>query len=241
MLRLVTTGRPDASGKLKGALEIALKPGWKTYWRDPGESGIPPQINVSQSRNVESAAFSFPAPQRVDEGYGAWAGYTRPVTLPVTFTLAGPVDIIEADVFLGVCEQICIPVQASLSLDPNAGADDAEDRAFVEQAYASLPGKAGPGFGIRTVHQDGRTLRVEAAVPTDAPGAELFVVSPSGYLFDVPKLAASGNGRALFDISIIEAPEAGQTGPAPAIEYTLVSGGEAVSGAFRLQDLDGPE
>ncbi len=41
-IRLVTTGKPAADGKLKGMLDIELKPGWKTYWRDPGDAGVPP-------------------------------------------------------------------------------------------------------------------------------------------------------------------------------------------------------
>lgn len=234
MLRLVTTGAPAGDGTLKGALEIALKPGWKTYWRDPGDSGIPPQISVSQSRNVETAVFSFPAPQRVGESYGAWAGYTKPVTLPVTFTLEGPVDRIAADVFLGVCEQICIPVQVSLSLDPNIAAESVEDRSIVEAAFASLPAEARSGFRIRAAHRSGQTLHVEAEIPPDSSAPHLFVVSADGYLLGVPELSASGDGVASFTIELIEAPRGDQ--PPPAIDYTLVAGGHAVSGSFRPQD-----
>jgi DsbC/DsbD-like thiol-disulfide interchange protein len=241
VMRLVTSGEADPRGLLRGALDIALKPGWKTYWRDPGDTGIPPQIDVSRSRNVKSAAFSFPAPQRIEESYGVWAGYTAPVTLPVTFTLDGPADTIIADVFLGVCRQICIPFQASLSLDPNVGAQATDDRAVVDRAFASLPAKARPGFRVHTVRGDSRRLYVEAEVPAGAGEPQLFVVSTDGYVLRTPELAEAGNGVASFVIEISKRAEPGQTGPAPSIDYTLVAGQAAVAGAFSLQGILGPE
>ncbi|RUX21351.1 hypothetical protein EOA27_06205, partial [Mesorhizobium sp. M2A.F.Ca.ET.037.01.1.1] len=51
-VRLVTTGKPDEAGKIRGVLDIALKPGWKTYWRDPGDAGVPPQLDISGSTNI---------------------------------------------------------------------------------------------------------------------------------------------------------------------------------------------
>ena len=66
-VRLVTTGQPDGDGNLTGILDIELKPGWKTYWRDPGDAGVPPTIDVAASPGVTGAEFSFPAP---DEGKG---------------------------------------------------------------------------------------------------------------------------------------------------------------------------
>src|SRR5690606_15347814 len=117
-IRLVTTGKPDAEGKLRGVLDIELRPGWKTYWRDPGDSGVPPTLDISANPNIASAVFDFPAPQRHDEGDFKWAGYDYSLALPVTFTLKDPAGsaTIDADVFLGVCETICIPVQAQLTV-----------------------------------------------------------------------------------------------------------------------------
>jgi DsbC/DsbD-like thiol-disulfide interchange protein len=59
-IRLVTAGTPDAQGRIKGVLDIALDPGWKTYWRDPGDAGVPPQLDVSGSTNIAEAKLSFP-------------------------------------------------------------------------------------------------------------------------------------------------------------------------------------
>ncbi|MGO4839085.1 protein-disulfide reductase DsbD domain-containing protein, partial [Rhizobiaceae sp. 2RAB30] len=125
-VRLVTAGAPDAQGVLAGALEIDLLPGWKTYWRDPGEAGVPPVLDVSGSKNVASAELSFPAPQRFDDGYSKWAGYKHSIALPVKFTLKGPgAGGIDANIFLGICETICIPVQGRLQVDPTDDPGDA--------------------------------------------------------------------------------------------------------------------
>ena len=163
-VRLVTSGKADEAGRIHGVLDIALKPGWKTYWRDPGDAGVPPQIDVSASTNITDAAFSFPPPQRHDDGYGKWAGYNHPVSLPVTFTLSSPRDaaVIDADIFLGICETICIPVQTRLSVDPAADPDNAEDAALVKAALATLPAPAKADFGIKVLPGDHETLIVEA-------------------------------------------------------------------------------
>ncbi|TIU02798.1 MAG: hypothetical protein E5W40_25455, partial [Mesorhizobium sp.] len=97
-------------------------------------------IDVSASTNIANAIFSFPPPQRHDDGYGKWAGYDHPVSLPVTFTLSAPNEpaVIDADIFLGICETICIPVQTRLTVDPGSDPDNVEDAALVKAALATL-------------------------------------------------------------------------------------------------------
>lgn len=234
-MRLVTAGAPDDEGRVSGALEIRLKPGWKTYWRDPGEAGIPPQIDISRSINVVSAEIAFPAPVRVKDDYSEWAGYTAPVSLPVTFMLSRPdaVALIDADVFLGVCETICIPVQATFTLDPGAGRDDPRDVATVKAAYAALPDTAGPGFRVNGIERSGETLLVGVEVPEDADQPALFVAPPEGFVLGTPKPSVHDDGALVFSIKQFEAP--GDGGPrARPFRYTLVAGGRAVEGEFTI-------
>ena len=89
-VRLVTTGEPDADGMLRAFSTSSSKPGWKTYWRDPGDAGVPPTVDVSGSTNIAGAKLDFPPPQRHDDGDFQWAGYDHPVALPVAFTLKSP-------------------------------------------------------------------------------------------------------------------------------------------------------
>ncbi|ESX52067.1 hypothetical protein NLY43_08275 [Mesorhizobium sp. C416B] len=230
-VRLVTTGKADEAGRIQGVLDIALKPGWKTYWRDPGDAGVPPQIDVSASTNITDAAFSFPPPQRHDDGYGKWAGYNHPVSLPVTFTLSSPGDaaVIDADIFLGICETICIPVQTRLSVYPAADPDNAEDAALVKAALATLPAPAKPDFGIKVLPGDHETLMVEATFPGDPEAADLFVAGGRDYMFGAPARSEK-DGRLVFTIPILDRPSTTPTDGG--LYYTLTSAEGAVEGVL---------
>ncbi|PLP59613.1 hypothetical protein CYK37_09890 [Mesorhizobium loti] len=228
-VRLVTTGTPDASGQLIGALHIELKPGWKTYWRDPGASGVPPQIDITKAINVTKAELSYPAPGRHDDGYGSWAGYDRTVTLPITFTLAKPGEnaIIDAGVFLGICQTICIPLQAQLKVDPAEDAGNAEDAELVETALASLPQRSSAAFGAKTQPGDKDRLVVEATAPGEAKRIDLFVAGEQGYLFGAPTRAEK-EGKLVFSIPILGRP--GKAVQGAGLPYTLTTPSGAVEG-----------
>lgn len=228
-VRLVTTGAPDQAGRLQGALEIALEPGWKTYWRDPGDSGVPPQLDVAASTNVAGAEMSFPPPQRHDDGYGPWAGYDHSVALPVVFTLDDPGKkaTIDADVFLGLCETICIPVQARLALDPASGADDAADAETVKAALAALPARAGAGFGVTALPGDHETLVVEAHLPGDPAAARFFLAGADDYMFGAPR-RTDRDGKIIFSVPILDRPTTTPIGGG--LHYTLTGSTGAVAG-----------
>lgn len=230
-VRLVTSGLPDARGTLSGALEIDLKQGWKTYWRDPGGSGVPPSLDVSASPNIASAKLSFPAPERFDDGYARWAGYKHSVTLPVTFTVKSPGKPakIQAKIFLGVCETICIPVQGELAVDPASAPNDAADAAVVQAALAALPFPERPDFGISKLRSEPGMLVVEAKLPNQAGHVDLFVAGEHGYVFGTPERQEKG-GKILFSVPILEQPA---TAPAEgAIHYTFVTDSGSVDGTL---------
>lgn len=227
--RLVTSGQPDASGKLQGVLDIELKRGWKTYWRDPGNSGVPPQIGVTASRNVSAAEFSYPAPQRHDDGYSKWAGYDYPVRLPVSFTVPAPGEpaTITADVFLGVCETICVPVQARLELVPAADPDNADDAALVKAALAALPGAARPDFGVTVKSSEGEHISFLAASAGAPEAVDFFIAGTDGYQFGTPERHVE-SGKPVFTVKVLERPAAKPSGKG--IPYTLTSAAGAVEG-----------
>ncbi len=223
-VRLVTTRLPDASGVLLGALQIDLKPGWKTYWREPGSAGVPPSIDTSSSPHVLAAKIEFPAPERHFDDDLSWAGYGHSVAFPVSFALEpGSLAPIEADVFVGICETICIPLAARLVVDFSASPDDPADAARVSNALDALPPAATDDFGVRLLEAaDGKAL-LEAALPAGATDADLFLAG-DGYVFGMPERRDDG-GRTVFVVSV-ERPAA----PSDAIHYTLVSSAGAVSG-----------
>ena len=228
-VRLVTSGAPDRAGHIQGALEIVLKPGWKTYWRDPGDSGVPPQLDVTASTNLTGAEMAFPAPQHHDDGYGQWAGYDHSVSLPVAFILGDPGQkaMIDADIFLGMCETICIPVQTRLALDPAVDPDNSDDAKAVAAALAALPAKATTDFGVTALPGDHETLVVEAHLPGDPAAADFFVAGADDYMFGAPQ-RRDRDGKVIFSVPILDRPSATPTGEG--LHYTLTGPGGAVAG-----------
>jgi DsbC/DsbD-like thiol-disulfide interchange protein len=228
-IRLVTSGKPDEAGRLRGVLDIALEPGWKTYWRDPGDSGVPPQLDISASTNIAGAALSFPPPSRHDDGYGKWAGYDHPVSLPVIFTLKAPDQpaMIDGDVFLGICETICIPLQTRLTLDPASDPDNAGDAALVEAGFSALPDPEQPGFGVTLLPGDHETLVVEAEAPGDPASVDFFVAGEQDYMFG-PPVREDRDGKVRFSVPILDRPTETPTGGG--LHFTLTSSAGAVAG-----------
>lgn len=127
-------------GRRMAALRIRLAPGWKTYWRSPGDAGIPPLFDWSGSRNVSSVRVHWPAPEVVDSGGMRIIAYHGDVVLPVELTPTDPAApmrvALQAD--MGVCHDICVPLTAALQGDL-AGAgrrDPAIVAALLDQPVA---------------------------------------------------------------------------------------------------------
>ncbi|MEA2833712.1 MAG: hypothetical protein QOG66_1914 [Methylobacteriaceae bacterium] len=126
---------PAGEGAYRAGIEIKLAPQTITYWRSPGESGVPPVFDFSHSSNLRTAEISFPAPKRIDEGGSDVFGYEGGVVLPVRVMAqepGKPVDLVlELD--YAVCEKICLPVHASLQIGlPANGGSQAPALAAAE-------------------------------------------------------------------------------------------------------------
>lgn len=132
-----------ADGSHVAAIEIRLAPGWHTYWRVPGVTGIPPQFDWSGSQNLDAVAYEWPRPIVFDTYGIPTIGYKGALVLPVILTPASPGEPVEAqvDLFFGVCKDICIPAEARLTarLEPSG---PAHGRAEIEQAMAARPTSA---------------------------------------------------------------------------------------------------
>jgi len=224
-LQLVTEDAPNAAGEMRGVVRIALEPGWKTYWKDPGDAGVPPQIDTASSVNVSGVEIHFPPPKRFETDNSPWAGYGAPLDLPVTFKVTDPAKFtaIDANVFVGVCKDICIPVQAKLSVTPDPG-QNAEAQKDIDRAFLALPAPATTLFGVTSFKLESDHLVATAQLPDVDSPADLFIASPSGWQLGAPKTTASGH----FSVPIIARPKSGQL-PA-SIEYTLINASRAVSG-----------
>src|SRR5271169_3891811 len=89
-VRLIAGANKNGEAPLRAGIEIKLQPGWKTYWRYPGDSGVPPRFDFSGSENLKSAKVSYPAPHLFSDDSGNSLGYKDEVIFPVTVEPAQP-------------------------------------------------------------------------------------------------------------------------------------------------------
>src|SRR6202050_5457385 len=104
---------------LHAGVEIRLDAGWKTYWREPGDSGVPPTFDFSGSQNVKSIAVEWPAPERFPDGAGGNSiGYVGRVVLPLRIVPQDAAKPSSLDVKLAyaICGNLCVPAEAKLGL-----------------------------------------------------------------------------------------------------------------------------
>ncbi|WP_428843115.1 protein-disulfide reductase DsbD domain-containing protein [Sinorhizobium terangae] len=207
-IRLVAA-QPEGDGTIPAILEVKLKPGWKTYWRDPGASGIPPQITIDPSSGVVLQAINFPAPKTFGEGAGRYVGYDTPVAFPLVLKRTrGDGDLaIRASVFLGICEEICIPVQGELNLILKQGEfDNPLDGARIADAVAALPQAPSSEFNVATANFDAAAgaIRVRLQLPPEAKAdqPELFLAGPSGISFGKPAFGVETGIQRTADIPV---------------------------------------
>ena len=134
-------GWRTAEGTHMAALHLRLADGWKTYWRAPGDAGIPPRFDWSGSRNVAAVRTHWPRPMVFETLGQRSIGYDVELVLPLEFTLrdaSAPAEV-SARLDLGVCETICVP--ASLTLTGSLPAGGAPDPR-IETALAARPQQA---------------------------------------------------------------------------------------------------
>jgi len=220
-VRLVAS-QPRPDGSIPAILEVRLAPGWKTYWRDPGASGIPPQVTLDPAAGVKLEAIRFPAPRSFGEGPAGYAGYDAPVTFPLLLKrMNDEADVtIRASVFLGVCEDICIPVQGELELTLKGGEfDNPLDAARIERAIEALPETPSNDFRVSQAAFDAAAglIRINLQLPESAAGAEpeVFLAGPRGVFFGKPIVGGASGTTLRVDVPVKRAGKDPQTGAEP--------------------------
>jgi DsbC/DsbD-like thiol-disulfide interchange protein len=217
--------------QLLAGVQIRLEPGWKTYWRTPGDSGVPPSFDWSGSKNLKEAQVLYPAPHRFADASGTAIGYEDEVVFPVRITperVGEPVEI-KLNVDYGLCKTLCIPNQASLSLDlpPHTvgKGDDPLLSRFVD--LVPKPAEAGklPALGGVEAKLEGAKpeLIIDANFADGATGTDLFVEAPGGAFVPVPKpLGPVEGGKQRFVVSFASPAEASAIKGKP-LTLTLLS------------------
>ncbi len=238
-LRLISaTGGVGEAATLKLGLHFRLQPGWKVYWRSPGDAGYPPSLDWAGSDNVAKAEMSWPAPHRFSILGLESLGYKDEVVYPITLTPETPGAPVHAvaEVDYLTCNDICIPYQAKLALELPAGPATPSGHVHLINRYAvQVPGDgAAHGLSVDTLEVLGQgpeaRLRVSARAKTRFIDPDVFFEGPDVLAFDKPEVELREGGlQAVLTARVHGAEDLeGETGlDGLAFRVTLVDGERA--------------
>src|SRR5262249_38991047 len=156
-----------------------------TYWRYPGDSGVPPIFDFSSSENIKSVHVLWPAPERFSDGVGYSIGYKDNVLFPVRVSVRDerkPV-VLRVSLDYAVCDSLCVPAKGKVELQLSAG--DSASNSALTAAEARVPKPTVIGSGqsltIRSVQRTLDTLRgrVLVDVAAQSPMVDLFAEGPT--------------------------------------------------------------
>ena len=204
----VVTLPSDENGRIQAVLQIDLKPGWITYWREPGEAGIPPQISIGPASGVTLLSMEYPVPKLIENGELRDIGYDQPVSIPFTLRALGraKTQSIKLTAFIGVCQNICIPFQADFEVGSDTGNVAKTDEVdIVQAARIGLPEAASEDFKVLNFHitPDKTLLGVQLQLPEGAPEeTEIFVAGPAGYAYSEPQNMVRDKSKLSFYMNI---------------------------------------
>ncbi|HYM33641.1 MAG TPA: protein-disulfide reductase DsbD domain-containing protein [Candidatus Cybelea sp.] len=243
-LRLVSSVVAVGGGQpAKIGLQVRLEPGWKIYWRSPGDAGVPPVFDWSGSQNLAGADVRWPLPHRFQLFGLETFGYTDEVVLPVRVSpdLAGAPVALRLHLTYGICKEVCIPYEADLALDLPRGPATPSIYSDLIRRYDALVPKRDGSAGLRVVRaaletRDGHASLVVLAHSDRAwTSPDLLIEAPPGYAFaHLRRVAGNNPNEAQFVADL--------AGKAPAdrlagqdVTVTLADKGDAVERTLAVE------
>ncbi len=242
-MRLIAASRQlgGAGAPVRAGVELELAPGWKTYWRYPGDSGVPPRFDFAGSQNVKSITVEWPAPHRFSDESGTTIGYKNGVTFPLRIVPQDPGKpvLLRLSLDYAVCEKLCVPAsgRAELALDRKSSAHDGA----LAAAEAAVPkpsrlGDAAP-LAVRAVRreQDGGKPRVLVDVAAPPGPVDLFAEGPTPeWALPVPQPADGAPPGLHRFVFALDGLPPGASAAGAMLRLTLVSSGGAIEVATHL-------
>ncbi len=243
-VRLVAAS--DAVGtarELRLGLQFRMKPGWKIYWRSPGDAGFPPSPDWAGSSNLFEVKIDWPAPERFTVLGLQTLGYKNEVLLPLTVAPLEPGKPLglKARIPFLTCSDICVPYEAKLALSLPAGPEtSSREQAEIDRFARLVPIRDGPS-GLRIVRAEvagqARAQVIQVALAADAPleRPDIFLEGPEGFNFAKPKVRLSDGGKTALLRIAVGAPRKGPAGLAgKTVSFTVVDGDRAIERAVVL-------
>lgn len=220
---------------LRGGIEVKLAPGWRMYWRYPGDAGVPPRFDFTGSKNISAITVLWPAPQRFSQDDSNLIVYKGDVILPLRIVPEKPDEpvMIHLKLDYGICEKLCILAEATSEL-ALSGAGTSHELALAA-AEAQVPRQVAIGEGgalsIPSVRREVGPTRsrivVDVAAP-DASSVDLFVEGPTAdWALPLPELISTQTGLRRFAVELGGMPP-GVDAHGSILRFTATSDSEAI-------------
>jgi DsbC/DsbD-like thiol-disulfide interchange protein len=202
-MRLVRGAPLGGAESFAAGIEIALEPGFRTYWRMPGSAGVPPVFDWSAAQNLAAVAPDWPAPRRLEEEGVSVIGYTGDnLVLPLRITAVDSKKPVELVLSLNyaACKTICVPEKGEAALTLLPGLPEGLYSALIEAARREVPKRVEPAV-LGLDRPNAAMLALGSADPSLALAVNLgagehvldiFVEGPENWLFGAPKTVATG-------------------------------------------------
>ena len=238
-MRLIAGRNAKDVPQLRAGIEIKMKPGWHTYWRYPGDAGVPPRFDFAGSTNVKVAKVLYPAPQVHSDSGGQSLGYSDSVIFPVAVTPKDPGKpaTLRVKVDYAVCEKLCVPAEGNAEVTLSAG-DSAQDSA-LQAAEARVPKKVAAAdlkLTARRVDGGAKPLVMVELAPPDGGPVQIFAEGPTPeWALPIPQPAPGAPaGRQQFSFALDGLPSGVDPKGPFDLTFTVVKGERAYEVTTRL-------
>jgi len=241
-VRLIAGGPADPDTPIHAGVEMRLEPGWHTYWRYPGDAGVPPHFDFAGSQNVATVTVLWPAPRKIQEQGMTAIGYVGDVVWPLAIVPQNrdkPVTL-RLKLDYAVCEKLCVPAEGRAELELTG--DHAAAAAVLARAQAQVPKKSVLGdsapLAIRAIRRERGAARPRVVVDVAAPAGSdvaLFVEGPSpDWALPVPMaIGGAPDGLQRFAFDLDGAPPGAKYDGAR-VTFTAVAGNSAIEVSTHL-------
>lgn len=184
-------GARQADGTYQAGFEIILEKGWSTYWRVPGEYGIPPVFEFQNSSNINNIVVHWPAPDVFLSGTGLTIGYKNRVVLPLTITPEAATQKVELNLsaFFGVCSEICVPADAKASVSLYPQNTVPQDQTIIDDAFVNVPTKPFEnGLDVKTASftstEEAEHVYLRLQLPESVSTVSVLTEGPQDWYFE---------------------------------------------------------
>ncbi len=232
-VRLIAGANKTDDAGLRAGIEVKLQPGWHTYWRYPGDAGVPPRFDFAGSDNLKSAKVRFPAPRAFSDSSGTSIGYSDSVIFPVQIVprQTGKPVTLRLKIEYAVCEKLCIPAEGRAELPVEAGPSANDAALAAAETQVPTPALAADiDLRARRVNDAPKPLVAVDLKMLSGKPATLFVEGPNqDWALPIPKPAQGAPaGRQHFGFELDGLPPGVNPKGPFELTFTVVEDGRAI-------------